>query len=442
MRAPGVLVETMLRHVAEGVSSRTGGKQEPWFNANIKGDFYFSASGTTVAANEGEKSPSARPTPAPMETSTPGLTTTEDDLAALRARASLRDRGIAMDVNSVKNALMSVDVEVLKLMTTAKIQPSVVEEAFRQKTGSEGRTAARQFFENSGKSPEAIGWFDSVLANGLDPNFSVPNDYYESEGVLLEAMRAANVPAMKSLLAHGASPHPYQNLFLTRFPLSRFLYPLRFIADDDRLTLDDKRELTKAFIKAGATVPKVIDPGQSGWPSVMYEAKGLRDDDARKLNTTFTPSQPICSQPENPICKHAGGDWCALIAKMPNKLTFTFKNSGSSTSPVYDVTLTNLLRIQGNKAYFLGLTRHITYDYVLVEVSKDASSWTILRYMPPEAGMGLCKKDEDGYQSEYCWRRIPIRRVAGTDEMRSDEFGLSWQLSREDCATLYPKDKG
>jgi hypothetical protein len=171
----------------------------------------------------------------------------------------------------------------------------------------------------------------------------------------------------------------------------------------------------------------------------MYEAKGLRDDDARKLNSTLSASPPICSQRENPICKNAEGEWCAVIAKMPNKLTFNFKSSGSSTSPVYDVALTNLLQIHGNKAYFLGLTRHITYDYVLVEVSKDASSWTILRFMPPEAGMGLCKKDEDGHQSDYCWRRIPIRRVAGSDEMRADEFGLSWQLSREDCATLYPR---
>ena len=438
MRMPGVLVETMLRHVAEGVSARTSGRQEPWFNANIKGDFYFSNSRSS-AGNDREKNPPVRPTPAPVESATPGPTAADNDLAASRARASLRDRGVAIDVNGVKNALMSVDVEVLKLMTAARVQPSVIEEAFRQKSGSDGRTVARQFFESSGKSPEAIRWFDSVLANGVDPNFTVPNNYYESEGVLLEAMRAANVPAMKSLLAHGASPHAYQSLFLTRYPLSRFLYPLRFIADDDRLTLDEKRELTNLFIKAGAIVPKVIDPGQSGWPSVMYEAKGLRDDDGRKLNTTLAPTQPICSQSENPICTHASGDWCGAIANMPNKLLFNFKTSGSS-SPVFDVTLTNLLQIQRNKVYFLGLTRNITYDYVMVEVSKDASSWTILRYMPPEAGMGLCKKDDDGYQSDYCWRRISIRRVAGTDEMRSDELGLSWQLGRQNCVTLYPKD--
>ena len=331
-------------------------------------------------------------------------------------------------------------MEVLKLLTASKIQPAVIEEAFRQKV-SDGITVARRFFDNSSKSPEAIKWFDSALASGVNPNLIVPNDYYEREGVLLEAVRAANVPAIKVLLERGASPHAYQNMFLTRYPLTRFLYPLRYIADDDRLSLEEKQDLTKAFIRAGVVVPKVIDPGQSGWPSVMYEAKNLRDEDARKLSMNLPPSQPFCNQPENAICKHAGDDWCPAIAKMPNKLTFDFKKaSGSSSSPLYDVTLLQLLNIEGNKAYFLGLTKYITYDYVLVEVSKDSSSWTVLRYMAPEAGMGLCKKDSDGYQSEYCWRRIPIRRVASTDEMRFEDWGLSWRLSREDCSSLYPKD--
>ena len=42
MQTSGVLVETMFRRVTEQVSVRTNGKQEPWFAANVKGDFYFS----------------------------------------------------------------------------------------------------------------------------------------------------------------------------------------------------------------------------------------------------------------------------------------------------------------------------------------------------------------------------------------------------------------
>jgi hypothetical protein len=435
MRVPGVLVETMLRHVAEAVSARTNGKQEPWFNANIKGDFYFSTGGGAGANTRIDTRPPLRPAPGPVDGAATGPESSEDKLAASRARAELRDRGIGIDVTGTKNALMSMDVEVLKLLTAAKVTPTVIEEAFRQR--ADGGTVARRFFENSRKSPDAIKWFDSALLNGVNPNFTVTGDYYEREGVLLEAMRAANVPAMKALLEHGASPHAYQDIFLTSYALTRFLFPLRFIAEDDHLSLTEKADLTRAFLKAGVVVPTVVDPGQSGWPSVMYEAKNLRDNDAAKLSVKLPASPAYCAQPENPICKQAGDNWCATIAKIPNQLKFVYS---TSTSPVFDVTLLHLLNIEDNKAYFLGLTKYITYDYVLVEVSRDASSWTVLRFMPPESGMGLCKKDSDGHQAEYCWRRIPIRRVANTDEMRFADFGLSWRLTRAECSALFPQD--
>src|SRR5436853_968756 len=47
MRTPGVLVETMFRRVTEQVSTRTNGKQEPWFSANVKGDFYLKGEDTS-----------------------------------------------------------------------------------------------------------------------------------------------------------------------------------------------------------------------------------------------------------------------------------------------------------------------------------------------------------------------------------------------------------
>jgi formylglycine-generating enzyme required for sulfatase activity len=42
MSISGVLLETMFRRVTEQVSSRTGGRQEPWYSNNAKGEFYFS----------------------------------------------------------------------------------------------------------------------------------------------------------------------------------------------------------------------------------------------------------------------------------------------------------------------------------------------------------------------------------------------------------------
>src|SRR5260370_41497643 len=44
METPGVVLETMFRRVTEQVSSRSGGRQEPWVSDNHKGEFYFSKS--------------------------------------------------------------------------------------------------------------------------------------------------------------------------------------------------------------------------------------------------------------------------------------------------------------------------------------------------------------------------------------------------------------
>ncbi|HEX7332795.1 MAG TPA: caspase family protein [Pyrinomonadaceae bacterium] len=56
MEKPGVLLETMFRRVTEQVSARTGGRQEPWYAANVKGDFYF-ASGPVMSGNNNPSSP-------------------------------------------------------------------------------------------------------------------------------------------------------------------------------------------------------------------------------------------------------------------------------------------------------------------------------------------------------------------------------------------------
>jgi tetratricopeptide (TPR) repeat protein len=51
LQLPGVLLETMFRRVTEQVSSRSGGRQEPWFSANVKGDFYFAGEPVEEQAN-------------------------------------------------------------------------------------------------------------------------------------------------------------------------------------------------------------------------------------------------------------------------------------------------------------------------------------------------------------------------------------------------------
>lgn len=348
-----------------------------------------------------------------------------------------------MDMGNVKEALASADVNALKRLAPGKVQPSVIEEAFRQKLDEGKSTVARSFFENSADSPQTMQWFDSMLGAGVDPNMTVPGSYYEREGLLVEAMRAGNAVAMKLLLRHGASPHSYQDLFLTRFPNTRFLFPVSAIADDDRMALSEKQELVRAFLGAGMVIPKLVPLRGFDPHSEMYEATRIQDDIAPKLGLKLPPSPTLCEQPNNSICKQASGhgdtDWCKVVASLAKKITFQYAKN--SSSPVYDVDLLYLLSIVKNKIYFLGITDNLGPDYVLVEVSKDGSSWTVLRYMSPEAGMGLCKKDDPGDTSraEYCWRRIPLHRVDGTDEMRFDEWGLTWKIVPNACGIAAKK---
>ena len=111
--------------------------------------------------------------------------------------------------------------------------------------------------------------------------------------------------------------------------------------------------------------------------------------------------------------------------------------AGGAGTPIWDIRLRYLLAIENNKAYFMGLrdldSSFTTVGYVLVEVSKDASSWTVLTYIGPEAGMGLCKRDDTddtAAPAENCWREVSLHRVAGTDEMRFDMYKLTWKIGK------------
>jgi Caspase domain len=425
MRTPGLNVQDMVSQVKLAViqqAKSVGHVQTPAVYDQSVGTFVFSEGRRTTAPVVPAVVPAVVPEAAP---------------APAIHNASLGGAPPHLDLAAVVGALSVADSSTL---TAASPAPATIEEALRQRSGDGKSSIARRFFENSTHSSEAIGWFDSALARGVDPNMTVPDDYYAQEGVLLEAMRAGNFAAIKALLHRGASPHAYQNLFLTTSPRPRFLFPLRFIADDDRFTLGEKQDLAKAFLDAGAVIPRPVPPtGGSGWKSTMFEVNDLQDKVAPKLGIKLTPTPTLCEQPAPPLChaaSHGSEDWCAIVAATPKKLNFVYGRS--SGSPIYDVTLVYLLGIEGGRAYYLGLTKSITWDYVLVEVAKDASSWVILQMMSPESGMGLCKKDDSGYQPEACWRRIPLERVASKDEMRFDDWGLSWKIAKDSCTVNRP----
>ncbi len=338
---------------------------------------------------------------------------------------------VRMTVPNLSAALASADVTFLKNALAAGTKPMVIEQALRQRS-PDGKTAAQAFFESAGSSKDAMGWFKTELAAGLDPNMTVPDDYYGQSGLLNAAMRAGNVGAIELLLKNGASPHAYQDLFLTRYDEPRFLFPLQYIASDDRLDLTQKQELAKAFLDAGVVVPQPAPETLHNRDLPVRQAEEIQEKTATALGMKL-PLSPECCRRPGPVCmaasKRTGEDWCALVAKMPTQLEV---GADATMRPVWDVRLRYLMSIESNKAYFLGSTQSVgEASYVLVEVSKDSSSWTILRFMEPESGMGLCKKDDkddNAPRADYCWRRIPLHRVAGTDEMRFDEWGVSWKL--------------
>jgi len=431
MRKPGLNVQDMISEIKLAVIQKAksvGHVQTPAIYDQSVGTFVFSE-GRAVAK------PIVSPPEEAARANAPSPVTPRADIP-VDAHPPAR-----VDITTVVGALSSADVNQLKGFTAASVPATTIEEAFRQRSGNGKNSVARTFFENSTRSSEAIAWFDSALAGGVDPNMTVPGDYYAQEGVLLEAMRAGNLPAAKALLRRGASPHAYQNLFLTAHAQPRFLFPMQSIADDDRFTLSEKQDLAKAFVDAGVIIPKPIPPTSgSGWNSTMLEVNELQEKVAPRLGLKLPPTPTLCERPAGPICKQASlrtkEDWCALVAATPKKLNFVYgKGSGS---PLYDVELVYLIGVAGNKAYYFALTKSITWDYVLVEVSKDASSWTVLRMMSPESGMGLCKKDQDAYQPQECWRKIPLQRIGVTDEMRFEDWGLSWKISKEVCSSVHP----
>jgi hypothetical protein len=397
------------------------------------GDFVFVRNGKATlpkVTSRGKAEGVAEPEPETEVAAAP----TEGGGGAGRSVNQLR-----MTLPNITAAISSVDVEFLKDALRSGVRPMQLEQALRQKSADGKATVAQEFFHNAANAPGALEWFGAALKAGLDPNMTVPNDYYGQEGLLIAAMRAGNAKATKMLVENGASPHAYQDLFLTRFEEPRFLYPLQALAANESFDQTEKQDLAKAFIAAGVAIPDPapMKPGARQIP--VESAKEIQDETAKQLGMSL-PVSPQCCGQTNPICKQAskrsGEDWCAIVAAMPKYLDVA-SNNGQSR-PIWDVRLSYLIGIENNKAYFMGL-RDLGYsftsvDYVLVEVSKDSSNWTVLTYINPQAGMGLCKpddKDDKAEPAQSCWRKIPLHRVAGTDEMRFDTYGMSWKIKKQ-----------
>ena len=292
------------------------------------------------------------------------------------------------DPSKIRDALATADVRTLDSLDPTRIRLSVVEELLGEKSLDGKQSVAHKFFESSVRSPGAIDWFRRALKAGLNPNLSIATASYTREAIINEALRARNVAAVTALLDNGASPHGYQDLFLTPYSSTRFLFPLASVTQDEELTQIQKQTLAEAFFRAGVVVPSVA-PEHNGYQDVMYSAKKANESAAKSLGKPLQPSPTLCEQASTPICKAAskrtGEDWCGIVAGIPKKLQYILHQG---MTPVYDIELKYLLAIENNNAYFLGFTEGSGPDYVLVEVSKEGSNWTVLHFMSSAAGNG------------------------------------------------------
>ncbi len=180
LRVPGLNVQDMISQVKLAViqqAKSVGHVQTPAIYDQSMGTFVFSQ-------GRGVAKPLLPAVDAGGVRTNPPPGTVEP---APAAAATPRPR---IDVATVAGALGSADVSALKGFTAAALPAASIEEALRQRSGDGKSTIARRFFENSTRSAEAVAWFDAALAAGVDPNMTVPSDYYVQEGVLLEAMRA------------------------------------------------------------------------------------------------------------------------------------------------------------------------------------------------------------------------------------------------------------
>ena len=81
-------------------------------------------------------------------------------------------------------------------------------------------------------------WLGTALDRGLDPNATIKGAYYRKEGLLNSAIRAGNADAAEMLLDKGASPHAYQDLWLTPSSIPRFVLPFNAVIEHESLTAE------------------------------------------------------------------------------------------------------------------------------------------------------------------------------------------------------------
>jgi hypothetical protein len=346
------------------------------------------------------------------------------------------------------HALASANTDELFLLSKAGITASEIEESLARKRADSSEPIAASFFKFSKKNRRAIDWLKTVLKNGVDPNMTVPDPYFEQRTILLHAMKAGNADATIALIEAGASPHPYQGLWLTTNATPAFLFPYSYLLENEAFDAEEKRRVAKAIEKAGAAITR-YQPGVAETTSNRYTGSiSLQRKDVEKVlkeskdvfGFSLEESAPLAKVADSQIANAAGkaGErWTKFLRDMPLRIV---SQERPDFGPFW-VEVRNFIGTYFERGYFIGVALQYSAgpEYALIEVSKDFRTWNVYVYIGPRPGLGHFAKDEkDPMSSSYhleSWQRFDMKYFPESHEMLLVDY-YKYSATRDMSATL------
>ncbi len=314
-------------------------------------------------------------------------------------------------------SLASANAEDLELLTKAGLSPREIEAVLIRTAPGKEQTVAREFFESGRTVPAAMDWFRKALASGVNPNLLRPHAYYQQSALVNEALSSGNATAALHLLDAGASPHGYQNLFLTVYDVPAFLFPYTYLANNARFTLDEKRRLAEAFRDHGAALLRMVPgmpPEETSYRSEAIET--ILNDSETLFGIKLDETKPQVV--DSPLAARAeavtGVKWSEWTRGLPRYVV-----EDPDQRPQFHLFETrHFLGAFADQFYFLGVgLADFRKDYALIEVSKDQVQWHVYAFIGPRAAMGLAQ-DEKGNRRDRAWRRFDFTWDRAKQKMR------------------------
>lgn len=283
------------------------------------------------------------------------------------------------------DSLASASAGDLVLLSKAGASSYQIQTAMARTVPGGKVTVGYSFFDNSRNNLAAIEWFKAALKAGLDPNYLLPDPYWEFRSLLNNALLAANASAAIVLLDAGASPHQYENITRKIPPEPTFLFPYGALVSNSRLSLAEKHQIADAFRRCGACYFQDAPPSEN--QQFFYEShSGINDSEQQigfKLENTLTISQQPDSWLFRVALARGQNDWVNFIHTMPR----TVVPSTESHCTVEPFEVRYFLGIYRDNAYFMA-TAPLNHHY-LIEVARSQIHWTLYAYTSEEAGKGF-----------------------------------------------------